>query len=335
MTQIMGNSSEKWEYPHMMSISIPEYASNLSAGHPVLTYIEENLHLKNLLSQFSSMSFSEDFSGAYNMFNQIARVEIRYTRKENQLFPYLEKRGWHGPSQGMWRFQDENRKLIKEVRERVERRNLADIDEILRRMSDEIYRMIQVEEFRLFPMALDLLSPEDWNEMREGESEIGWMHKKSEEHVPTTISQTPPTAFLAGDFLKMSEGKMTLEQINLLFQFMPFDITFVDENDRVAFYNRGEERVFPRSAGVIGREVRFCHPPKSVDTVLKILEEFKAGRQDVAEFWIKFKGKVIHIRYFAVRDKGAKYRGVIEVSQDVTLIKTLEGEKRLLTWDSP
>jgi PAS domain S-box-containing protein len=132
----------------------------------------------------------------------------------------------------------------------------------------------------------------------------------------------------------MSEGKMTLEQINLLFQFMPFDLTFVDENDRVAFYNRGEERVFPRSAGVIGREVRFCHPPKSVDTVLKILEEFKAGRRDVAEFWINFRGKTIHIRYFAVRDKDKKYRGVIEVSQDITQIKTLDGEKRLLDWDN-
>ena len=126
---------------------------------------------------------------------------------------------------------------------------------------------------------------------------------------------------------------MTLDQINLLFQIMPFDLAFVDENDRVAFYNRGEERVFPRSAGVIGREVRFCHPPKSVDTVLRILDEFKAGRKDLAEFWINFRGKVVHIRYFAVRDADKRYRGVIEVSQDITEIQKLSGEKRLLNWN--
>ncbi len=126
---------------------------------------------------------------------------------------------------------------------------------------------------------------------------------------------------------------MTLEQINLMLQFIPFDLTYVDENDKVLFYNRGEDRVFPRSAGVIGREVRFCHPPKSVSMVLEILEEFRAGRKSVAEFWINFRGKVIHSRYFAVRDHEQKYKGVIEVSQDVTDIKKLEGEKRLLDWN--
>lgn len=173
--------------------------------------------------------------------------------------------------------------------------------------------------------------------MRNGESEIGWMNRKSSESQKPEASATNSQeviSSLANNLLKMNEGVLDLEQLNLIFQFMPFDITFVDENDRVRFYNRGEERVFPRSAGVIGREVRFCHPPKSVDTVLEILEEFKSGRQDVAEFWIQFKGRLIHIRYFAVRDASKKYRGVIEVSQDVTDIKNLQGEKRLLQWQS-
>ncbi len=130
----------------------------------------------------------------------------------------------------------------------------------------------------------------------------------------------------------MNEGIMNLEQINLLLQVMPFDLTYVDENDKVIFYNRGELRVFPRSSGVIGREVRFCHPPKSVSTVLRILEEFKAGKKDTAEFWINFKQRLIHIRYFAVRDHKKNYKGVIEVSQDITDIKKIEGEKRLLEW---
>ena len=99
------------------------------------------------------------------------------------------------------------------------------------------------------------------------------------------------------------------------------------------FYNRGDNRVFPRSKGIIGREVRFCHPPKSVDQVLKIVEEFKAGRRDEAEFWINFKGKMIHIRYFAIRDNDRNYKGVIEMTQDISQIQKLEGEQRLLDWE--
>jgi PAS domain S-box-containing protein len=132
---------------------------------------------------------------------------------------------------------------------------------------------------------------------------------------------------------QLEEGYLNIEQINLLLKFMPVDLTYVDENDRVLFYNRGEDRVFPRSAGIIGREVRFCHPPKSVDTVLRILEEFKKGTKSEAEFWIRFKGRVIHIRYFAVRDDKLNYKGVIEMSQDITEIQKLEGERRLLSWD--
>lgn len=129
------------------------------------------------------------------------------------------------------------------------------------------------------------------------------------------------------------EGYMTVDQVNLLLRTMPLDLTYVDENDKVIFYNRGEERVFPRSAGIIGREVRFCHPPKSVGTVLKILEEFRKGNKNEASFWINFKGRLIYIRYFAVRDADKKYRGVIEMSQDITEIKEIEGEKRLLEWN--
>src|SRR5690606_20101243 len=98
------------------------------------------------------------------------------------------------------------------------------------------------------------------------------------------------------------EGYMSLEQVNLLLKTIPFDITYVDENDKVIFYNRGEERLFPRSPGIIGREVKFCHPPKSVGTVLRILEEFRKGNKNEAGFWINIKGRLIYIRYFAVRD---------------------------------
>ena len=136
------------------------------------------------------------------------------------------------------------------------------------------------------------------------------------------------------DAAHYDEGYMTIEQVNLLLKTLPIDITFVDEHDRVIFYNRGEERVFPRSAGIIGREVKFCHPPKSVGTVLKIVENFKAGTQNEANFWFNYRGRLIYVRYFAVRDKEKNYKGVIEMSQDITDIQKIEGERRLLEWDN-
>lgn len=224
--------------------------------------------------------------------------------------------------------------LLKNVRVKMESAQLKELKPDLEHMISELLRMMQVEELRLLPTALDLLLPEDWEAMKAGECEIGWMHKKASlEGRENCDTPTPTDTFSPEGLLKMNEGRMTLDQINLMLQVIPFDLTYVDENDKVLFYNRGEDRVFPRSAGVIGREVRFCHPPKSVSMVLEILEEFRAGRKNEAEFWINFRGKVVHIRYFAVRDQKQNYRGVIEVSQDVTAIKKLEGEKRLLDWN--
>jgi PAS domain S-box-containing protein len=315
-----------------METNSPEYVQSLSDDHPVRIYIDENSFLKQLLAQLAQVDIIKDYQLAYNLFNQIASVDIRYTRKENQLFPYLEKRGWFGPSQGMWNFHDENRKLIKNVRTKLESARLEDLKPDLELMISELMRMTHVEELRLFPNALSILLPEDWEAMKSGEAEIGWMHKKDKDEGAGNTASLE-AAVGPGGLLKMNEGRMTLEQINLMLQAIPFDLTYVDENDKVLFYNRGEERVFPRSAGVIGREVRFCHPPKSVSMVLEILEEFRTGRKSVAEFWISFRGKTIHIRYFAVRDHEQKYKGVIEVSQDITDIKKLEGEKRLLDWN--
>ena len=110
------------------------------------------------------------------------------------------------------------------------------------------------------------------------------------------------------------------------------DVTFVDENDQVRYFTQGKERVFTRTAAIIGRDVRNCHPPQSLHVVQKILEEFKAGTRDEAEFWIQMHGAFVHIRYFALRDEDGVYKGVIEVSQNVTGIRALEGEKRLLDW---
>jgi hypothetical protein len=214
----------------------------------------------------------------------------------------------------------------------IERKDVPNATGLMSVIQLEMERLIEVEEQRLFPIALNLLLEEDWKEMAAGESEIGWMHVDGTEHAvepePPAVSQEGPEGTL-----NLEVGRMTQEQISLMLKAIPFDLTFVDENDRVCFYNRGETRVFPRSPAVIGRQVQFCHPPKSLDTVLRILEEFRSGRRDEADFWIDFKGRKIHIRYFAVRDAQKNYKGVIEVSQDITEIQGIQGQKRLLNWE--
>ncbi len=310
----------------------PDYVKQLPEGHPVRTYFLESFHLERILAEIGETDPVQRFQEFFNLFNQLCEVEKRYARKENQLFPFLEKRGWNGPSQGMWAFHDANRDLLRGIRKRIEERTISEIKAEMPYIIDEFRRMMKVEEMRLFPISLQILTEDDWKEMRIGEAEIGFMiPTNSVDHVENALA-SPQVASGDGK-LKMEEGIMTLEQINLLLKFMPVDLTYVDENDRVIFYNRGEERVFPRSAGIIGREVRFCHPPKSVGTVLRILEEFRSGNKSEAEFWIRFKGRVIHIRYFAIRDALKNYKGVIEMSQDVTEIQKLEGERRLLNWD--
>ncbi len=320
--------------------SWPDYVTALPDGHPVKVYFEENQLLQSLLSEISAIDPQNDFELFFNVFNQLSSVEKRFTRKENQLFPYLEKQGWTGPSQGMWAFHDQVRDLFREVRACIEAKSLNKVSRIIKRIAGELFHLMEIEEHRLFPNALELLSEEDWKEMREGDAEIGWMLTKepvpypAEEYVhPGEDRRKRRLPFSTDDRIRLDEGYISTEQLNLMLQFMPIDLTYVDENDIVVFYNRGDNRVFPRSAGIIGREVKFCHPPKSVDHVLKILEEFKKGTQDKAEFWINFKEKKIHIRYFAIRDKDGIYKGVIEMSQDITEILKIEGQQRLLDWD--
>ncbi len=132
--------------------------------------------------------------------------------------------------------------------------------------------------------------------------------------------------------IPLSQGSLTAEQIDLLLQALPVDITFVDENDKVAYYSDTKDRIFPRSPAIIGREVQNCHPQKSVHVVNQIVQAFKDKTKDVAEFWIQKEGLFVHIRYFPVYDAEGKYRGVIEVSQELSKQRALEGERRLLDW---
>ena len=132
--------------------------------------------------------------------------------------------------------------------------------------------------------------------------------------------------------LQFETGSLSKEEIEAILNALPVDISFVDANDTVKYFNKAEKRIFVRTKAVIGRKVQLCHPQKSVHIVNKILEAFKTGKKDVAEFWIAMDNRLIHIRYFAVRDKNGKYLGTMEVTQDLTDIKKIEGQKRLLDW---
>ena len=315
----------------------------LPEGHPIKVYYEESALIQDLLVELEQVDTVSDFQKYFNIFNQLTTIEKRFARKENQLFPYLEKHGWEGPSQGMWSFHDNLRDQIRLLNGYNSEKNTTKIIENLPYLIDGIRRLMSIEDNRLFPNAMELLTEEDWKEFYIGDEEIGWMLENKpapypaievEEYIhPGMDTKRRELSFSLKNTFHYDEGYMTPEQVNLLLRFLPIDITYVDENDKVVFYNRGDDRVFPRSKGIIGREVKFCHPPKSVHMVIQIVEEFKAGNRDVAEFWFNFKGKMIHVRYFAIRDKDKNYKGVIEMSQDITDIQKLTGEKRLLDWD--
>ena len=315
----------------------------LPKNHPVKVYYEEGTLIQDILFELNEANPVEDFQKYFNIFNQLTTIEKRFARKENQLFPYLEKHGWNGPSQGMWSFHDNLRDQIRLLNGYNTDQNTIKIVENLPYLIEGIKRLMSIEDAKLFPKSMELLTADDWKEFYEGDEEVGWMLLKKPAPYPEVEEggyvhpsedfKKRDLSFSLDNTFHYDEGYMTPEQVNLLLRFLPVDITYVDENDKVIFYNRGEDRVFTRSKGIIGREVKFCHPPRSVDMVLRIVAEFKAGTKDVAEFWFNFKGRVIHIRYFAIRDNDKNYKGVIEMSQDITEIQKLEGQKRLLDWD--
>jgi DUF438 domain-containing protein len=305
----------------------------LPAGHPVHTFMLENRAAEKIVRQIQALhDIRKEKEQLMGLLEKLASIDLHYVRKENQLFPILEAHGISGPSKVMWAIHDDIRALIKDVIRKVKdgAATPENIQELLRMMNDMIYK----EEHILFPMALETLGDTDWAKVKEGEEEVGyaWIEHPGEWKPSGEAYQEKLPPEKVGS-LTLDTGLLTAEQINLLLTHLPVDISFVDENDRVAYYSQTEDRIFPRSPGIIGRSVQNCHPSRSVHVVNKILEEFKAGNKDSAEFWIQMKGRFIHIRYFAVRDRTGNYRGTIEVSQDVTSIRGLEGDKRLLDWE--
>jgi len=336
-------------------------AGELPPGHPVHTFLQENAAINILVNQMRvQLEKAFDADWWTEAYGRLAQVNTHYVRKENQLFPFLERKGFDRPSTVMWAVHDDIRTAIKGSRELLA---IGEVDAFLREQDAVLAAVADMtfkEEKILLPTSLDLLSDADWAEIRRGEEEVGYClidppPNWSPDAVPTpqrmaeSASATPakprarrfttpkkrPSTQVGA--ISLDGGFVTPEQINLLLKKLPVDVTFVDEWDQVKFYNRGDERVFPRSPGIIDREVRYCHPPKSVHVVVEIVNKFKSGARDTAEFWIQMHGRFIHIRYFAVRDAEGNYKGVLEVSQDVTHQRTItpaEPQENTQLWAS-
>ncbi len=313
-----------------------------AAGHPVDNLMRENRaaevvvgNLQRALDTIGDPPDEAAFTAARDelagLLEKLADIDLHYLRKENQLFPALEASGVLGPSRVMWGIHDEIRDQLKKVRRQVAESKTHELVSTLPKLLTAIRDMVYKEDNILFPMALEKLSEDDWAKVAAGEDEIGyaWI-----EPVPPAIGGAAGAvaAVARSDALTLDTGVLSPEQVNLLLKHLPVDITFVDEDDRVAYFSSGSERIFARSPGIIGRKVQNCHPPDTVHVVNRILEALRSGERDSAEFWIDLHGRFVDIRYFAVRDSEGTYRGCIEVSQDVTGIRGLEGQRRLLDW---
>ena len=309
-------------------------------GHPVHTFKLENREIEKLLQQqlqvhvdeFARDDSSENIFHLLQDINLLLDIDKHYSRKENLLFPYLEKYGIFGPTTNMWRIDDFIRDAIKEAKQKLasyqgERQEVLGV---LNFVIQEVSGMIYKEENILFPMALKNLSEDEWIKIAHESDEIGFCLTGPEEEWKPERKALAENAMTEG-YIKMETGILSLKQLELLLNHLPVDITFIDHEDVVRYFSHGKERIFARTKAVIGRTVQNCHPPRSVHVVEELLADFKAGKKDSEDFWIKFRDKYVYIRYFAVRDEKGSYIGTLEFTQNIDPIKAIEGEKRILS----
>lgn len=317
--------------------------------HPLSHYYKENDEMRRLLLAVEDLIQYPMIKNQWlELYDQIRQYPIHYQRKQNQLYPLLEKKGFDRPTTTMWNFDDIIRDEIKESLRLLEANDeeafIAAQSELIANARD----LMEKEETILYPTSYALISAEEFEDMKAGDQEIGFaFFTVDTPSSPNTHHSTPKEGF-AEDLqallskygysagpqqeLDVATGKLTLEQINLIYQHLPIDISFVDENELVKFYSDTDHRIFPRSKNVIGRQVSNCHPRKSVHIVEEIVAKFRSGEQDKAEFWINKPEVFLYIVYFAVRDKQGRFRGVLEMMQDCTHIRELTGSQTLLTW---
>ncbi len=319
-------------------------------GHPVDVMLEENKALKhvaeNILAELSALKYVKEENLADTLlglkagYNQLIDVDKHYQRKEYLLFPFLEGLGITGPPKVMWGKHDEIRDLLKGS---IEILNTPDVSKddlivsaelVLMPAAKQVLDMTVKEEEILFPMSMDALSDADWYQIRKQSVEIGFcLYDPPTEWVPEGIQEeTINEAQQQGGNIQLPSGGFTAEELLAILNTVPVDMTFVDRNDKVKYFTQGSERIFQRNRAILNRDVRHCHPPASAHIVDKILEDFKTGKQERAPFWINLRGKFIHIEYFALRNEKGEYLGTLEVSQNLTEYRNLEGEQRILSY---
>lgn len=325
-------------------------AKKAPPGHPVHTFQQENRALQHEVKSLDKLYTDVEqvknadeikslFVELHQRFNAIMDVEKHYLRKEYLLFPFLEKHGVTGPPTVMWGKHDETRELLKSALEALgatEGINFEDaktvIELVLAPASKSVSDMIGKEEEILFPMSMDTLDETEWYEIEKQSLEYGFcLYDPKDVWTPEGIKPDDAAPELR-DKIQLPSGNFSVPEITAILNTIPFDLTFVDKEDTVKFFTQGNERIFARSRAILGRKVQQCHPPSSVHVVEKILDDFKAGREEHAAFWINMKGQFIHIEYFALRDENSQYLGTIEVSQNLTDKRKLQGEQRLLSY---
>lgn len=325
-------------------------AKQIPAGHPVDTFKKENIAIRQQIEAYEEIKKKiADITDAQvtgyvlqlrTIFNNFSDIDKHYKRKEYQLFPFLEKHLITGPPKVMWGKHDETRELLKNSHEALaspissaeELRSIIQL--VLDHTVEMIAGMIMKEEEILLPMSMDTLTEDEWYKIYQETPEFGYCLIDPEDEWAPGGVKVEKQEYVTADAIRLSSGAFNLEELEALFLHLPIDITFVDKNDKVRFFSHSPNRVFERNRSIIGRDVRMCHPPGSVHIVEQILTDFRSGKENKAVFWMSnFQGRFIYIEYSAVRGKEGEYLGVVEVTQDITTMRKLEGDQRLLSYE--
>lgn len=326
--------------------SIAEIHSNLKVeetpGHPIQTFKLENRaiedYIKNVakpnLEKFINSHDEKVKTDLEGNVKSLREIDKHYSRKENLLFPFLEKAGITAPPKVMWGVDDEIREALKELEADFGTKSPSgDIVQRLKDVFARIGEMIFKEENILFPMAIETLSRDEWIAIADDSDEIGysfikpqpkWLPEKGAEN-KEAFGETEKGA------VSFETGVLKTAELEAMLNHLPIDITFIDKDDVVKYFSQGQERIFARTKTVIGRDVGNCHPPASVHIVENLLEDFKVGKKDSEDFWLRRGDLFVFIRYFAVRDKNGEYMGTLEVTQNIAPIQAISGEKRLVS----